>query len=193
MDAKQNPTDEEVAVLVQNGDSQQFGMLVERYEAKMLRYARKFLFRHSDGEDLVQDVFLKAYANINSFDASRKFSSWLYRIAHNEFINAIRKRGTEPLPFFDADTLFPHPVANENIERDVDLIQTKEIMNKCLDKLDAKYREPLVLYYFEDLDYQSISEIIRIPVSTVGVRLTRGKKALREVYEKLIDHNGKPR
>jgi RNA polymerase sigma-70 factor (ECF subfamily) len=183
------PTDEEIASKVQNGDVEQFGLLVERYEAKMMRYARKFLFGYHDSEDMVQEVFLKAYANIRGFDVKRKFSSWLYRIAHNEFINAIKKKGREPLTFFDSDTLFPHPVAAENIERDADLKQTQEILNKCLDKLDAKYREPLVLFYFEDLDYQSISEIMHIPVSTVGVRLTRGKVVLRGIYNKLTDHH----
>ncbi|OGE88008.1 MAG: hypothetical protein A3E29_01100 [Candidatus Doudnabacteria bacterium RIFCSPHIGHO2_12_FULL_48_16] len=181
-------TDEEIANQVKHGDTQQFGILVERYEAKMMRYSKKFLFGYHDGEDAVQDVFLKAYSNIQGFDISRKFSSWLYRIAHNEFINKIKKKGHEPLTFFDSDTLFPHPVAKENVEKDIDLKQIQEILNKCLDKLDPKYREPLVLYYFEDLDYQSISEIIHIPVSTVGVRLTRAKTILKKVYNKFINY-----
>ncbi len=107
-------TDEEIAKSVQGGDTAKFGTLVERYEAKMLRYARKFLFGYQDSEDMVQEVFLKAYTNIQGFDANRKFSSWLYRIAHNEFLNAIKKKGREPLPFFDPDTIFPHPVARDN-------------------------------------------------------------------------------
>lgn len=185
-----NPSqsDEEIASAVQNGDIQQFGLLVERYEAKMMRYAKKFLFGYHDGQDLVQEVFLKAYANIQAFDAKRKFSSWLYRIAHNEFINAIKRKGREPLNFFDPDTLFPHPVAPQNVEREVGQKQTQEILNICLDKLDPKYREPLVLYYFEDLDYHTISEIMQIPESTVGVRLTRGKAVLKKIYEKLTNH-----
>ena len=183
-------TDEEIALRVQNGDTQLFGVLVERYEAKMKRYAKKFLFGYHDSQDVVQDVFLKAYSNIQGFDTGRKFSSWLYRIAHNEYINAIKKRGHEPLTFFDSDTLFPHPVAAENVEKEIDIKQMQEILNKCLDKLDVKYREPLVLYYFQDLDYQSISEVLRIPTSTVGVRLNRGKVILKEIYEKLIEKHG---
>jgi RNA polymerase sigma-70 factor (ECF subfamily) len=182
------PTDEEIASNVQKGDIQQFGELVIRYEVKMKRYARKFLFGYHDSQDMVQDVFLKAYTNIRGFDTTRKFSSWLYRIAHNEFINAIKKKGHEPLAFFDTDTLFPHPVANQNVEKEMDLRQTQDILNKCLDKLDPKYREPLVLFYFEDQDYQSISEIMHIPVSTVGVRLGRAKIVLKEIYSKLNNH-----
>lgn len=181
-----NPqTDEEIAKLVQQGDIQSFGLLVERYEEKMMRYARKFLFGYQDREDQVQEVFLKAYTNIQSFDHNRLFSTWLYRIAHNEFINAIKKKGREPFPFLDPDTLFPHPISRDNPHKDLSERETKEMLDKILDRLDAKYREPLVLYYFEDLDYQKISEIMRIPVSTVGVRLARGKALLKKYYEQL--------
>ncbi len=176
-------TDEDIAKLVQNGDHEVFGLIVERYEGKMLRYARKFLFGHQDSQDLVQEVFLKAYTNIRGFDASRKFSSWLYRIAHNEFINAIKKRGREPISIFDPDTIFPHLAASDNPEQDLDKEQVKMLLNDCLDRLDVKYREPLVLYYFEDLDYQQISEIMRIPMSTVGVRLSRGRQLLKQIYD----------
>lgn len=176
------PSDEQIAALVQKGDLESFGGLVERYEAKMTRYARKFLFNHHDGEDLAQEVFIKAFINIQSFDSKRKFSSWLYRIAHNEFINAIRKKKNEPLPFFDADTLLPHPSAREDPAKEAENNNLKEILDKSLAKIDAKYREPLVLFYFEELSYQEIAEILHIPVSTVGVRLARGKKFLKKAY-----------
>ena len=85
-------TDEETVLQVQDGDTESFGILVERYEAKMMRYAHRFLFGYHDAEDLMQEVFIKAYTNIQSFDTKRRFSSWLYRIAHNEFINAIKRK-----------------------------------------------------------------------------------------------------
>ena len=175
-------SDEQVARKVQKGDDNAFGLLVERYEAKLRRYAKKFLFGYDDGLDILQEVFLKAYINIQSFDTERNFSAWIYRIAHNEFINAIKKKGREPLSFFDPDTIFPHPTSKDNPVREADKAETMEAMNKCLDKLDPKYREPLVLYYIEGLDYQEISEILQIPVSTVGVRLNRGRDALKKNY-----------
>jgi len=180
--AKPHPTDEEVAKLVQNGDIQAFGVLVERYEKKLMRYARKFLFGYQDCEDVVQEVFLKSYTNIQSFDPNRQFSSWLYRVAHNEFINAIKRKGREPFPFFDPDTLFPHPVSQDSPDNDLNKQETKEVVDKILGRLDPKYREPLVLYYFEDLDYQKISEIMHIPVSTIGVRINRAKSLLKRLY-----------
>ncbi|PIR89594.1 MAG: RNA polymerase sigma factor SigW [Candidatus Harrisonbacteria bacterium CG10_big_fil_rev_8_21_14_0_10_40_38] len=181
-------TDEAIAFRVQNGDRESFGVLVQRYESKMLRYARKFLSHTGDMQDVVQEVFLKAYINIQSFDTKRKFSSWLYRIAHNEFISLIRKNSRQPFFSFDADTIFPHPVAEETSDGLLKDKELKEALDSCLAKLSPKYRELLTLFYFEELSYQEIADILRVPVSTVGVRLKRGKDHLRKEYEK---QNGK--
>jgi len=178
-------TDEELAKKIQAGDSELFGVLVSRYEGKIKRYAKKFLFNYEDAEDLAQQAFLKTYININSFDSQRKFSPWVYRIAHNEFINAIKKRKREPLPFFDADTIFPHPLAKENPLKDSERAEISRVINQCLGQLNAKYREPLILYYLENFDYNEIADIMRIPVSTVGVRLRRGKEKLKILCEKI--------
>ena len=178
-------TDEQIALSVQKGDFHIFGLLVERYEPKLLRYSKKFLFDYEDGKDMVQEVFIKAYSNIQSFDTDRSFSSWIYRIAHNEFINAIRKKGREPLSFFDPDTLFPHPTAAGQADTEVKKQEIKDMVEKCLDKLDLKYREPLVLYYYEDMGYKEISEIMHIPIPTAAIRLKRGRAALQKIYNQL--------
>ncbi len=180
--------DEEVVQMVQSGKIESFGILVKRYEAKMVRYARKFLFNHNDVEDLVQEVFIKAYTNIQSFDASRKFSAWLYRIAHNEFINAIKKKGKEPVPFFDLDILLPRSVSSENADKETNEREIRRMIDKCLDKLDIKYREPLILYYFEELSYKEIADILHIPMATVGIRLKRGKENMKSLCQKLGYH-----
>ena len=182
-------TDESIAESVQRGNIHDFGLLVDRFEPKLLRYAKRFLFGYEDAEDVVQEVFIKAFTNIQGFDTARSFNSWIYRIAHNEFINAIKKKGREPLSFFDPDTLFPHPVAKDSPVRDVNDKETQQMLNECLDKLDAKYREPLVLYYYEDMDYNQIAEVMHIPSSTVGVRLKRGKEALLKIYEQSPHNN----
>lgn len=178
-------SDEEITRRVQAGNSEIFSILVNRYEEKIKRYAKKFLFNYEDAEDLTQQVFIKTYINIQSFSPERKFSPWVYRIAHNEFINAIKKRKKEPLPFFDADTIFPHPTAKENPARDSESEEIARIINQCLYQLSAKYREPLILYYLESFNYNEIADILRIPVSTVGVRLKRGKEKLKIACKKL--------
>jgi len=176
-------TDEKIAKEVQGGNSQSFGVLVERYEEKLRRYAKRFLLGYEDVEDLIQDVFLKAYTKIQSFDTDRSFNAWIYRIAHNEFINAIKKKGKEPLPFFDPDTLFPHPLSKERPDHDLNDAETKSMLDEFLGQIDAKYREPLVLYYYEDMDYAGLAEIMRIPKSTVGVRIHRGKAQLQKIFK----------
>ena len=184
-------TDEEIASLVQQGDIESFGILVERYEQKLLRCARKFIFDGEEAKDHVQESFIKAYVNIQSFDSSRKFSSWMYRIAHNECVNAVKKKGREPLSYFDLDVFFPHLVAKETADDDANKNDLKRILDQTLEKLSPKYREPLVLYYYEDMDYKEIAEILQIPVSTVGVRLQRGKDFLKKLVTEVDQTYGK--
>jgi len=178
--------DEEIAKLVQGGDRSSFRILVERYEPKMIRYARRFLFGNDDAKDLVQEVFIKAYVNIQGFHVKQRFSPWLYRIAHNEFVNALKKREREKrnISIFDLDILFPHlAVAKETADGDLHRAEIKRMLDRSLDTLSAKYREPLVLYYFEEMDYRAIADVLRIPIATVGVRLGRGRAMLRKIIE----------
>ncbi|MFZ3074163.1 MAG: RNA polymerase sigma factor [Minisyncoccales bacterium] len=177
-------TDEEIARRAQKGDVESFSLLVGRYEKKITRYARKFLSHPDDVKDIVQDVFVKVYVNINSFDASRRFSPWIYRVAHNEFVNALRKKKSEKISFIDFDVFFPHPTAKETADSDVERIDLRRMLDSYLEKLPVKYREPLALYYFEEMDYREISDIMRLPISTVGVRLQRGKAMLKKAMIK---------
>lgn len=178
-------TDEEIARSVQKGQFEGFGLLVERYEQKLIRYARKFIAGPEDAKDIVQEVFIKAYKNIQSFDTDKAFSPWIYRIAHNEFVNAIKKSGREPISFFDPDTLIPHLIAKDKADDNLKNEELKKLVDGCLNQLDVKYREPLVLYFYEDLDYKAISEIMHIPVSTVGIRIKRAKEQLQTIYQSL--------
>lgn len=177
-------SDEAIVVAVQNGDMEAFKTLVERYEPKMLRYATRFLFGYEDARDAIQDVFIKAYRNLKSFDASRRFSPWIYRIAHNELINLIKKKGREPLSFFDPDTLFPHPITDSDPREELEKKELIESLDILLGEIDPKYREPLVLYYYENLDYKQIAEIMHIPSSTVGIRLKRGREMLKRLNDR---------
>ncbi len=179
------PKDENIARQVQAGDVESFRVLVERYAPKMTRYAKRFLFDGEETKDLVQEVFIKAYANIQSFDSTQRFSPWLYRIAHNEFINALKKKQKEKrnTSLFDFDILFPHLVAKETADGNINHQEAKKMLDRSLDQLGQKYKEPLVLYYFEEMDYKAIADILHIPISTVGVRLQRGRIMLKKLIE----------
>jgi RNA polymerase sigma-70 factor (ECF subfamily) len=176
-------TDEIIAGRVQSGDSDSFGVLIERYEAKLKRYARKFLSYQEDIEDLVQDVFIKAYTNIQSYDSKQRFSPWIYRIAHNTFVNELKRKDRGSFIFFDADTVLPQMAAKETTDGVVLDAELKEELDSLLSDVSPKYREALVLHYLEELSYQEISEILHIPVTTVGVRMSRGRTKLRACFD----------
>ncbi|MFH0828585.1 MAG: RNA polymerase sigma factor [Candidatus Kerfeldbacteria bacterium] len=174
------PNDEALVAQVLDGEVEIFGILVRRYEQKLRRYGRRFMAGREDIEDIVQEVFLKAYENLRSFDIKRRFSPWIYRIAHNTFINEMRRASRHPTITLDTDILFPHksmPSPADDHER----TETKEMMQRGLDQLDFKYREPLILFYFEEMSYAAIAEVLRIPVSTVGVRISRARVALKRI------------
>jgi RNA polymerase sigma-70 factor (ECF subfamily) len=183
-DSLSRKKDEEIVSLVQSDRVELFGVLMQRYEAKIKRYARKFFSNKEDINDVVQEVFIKAYKNIESFDTKKKFSPWLYRIAHNEFINALKKKKVV-LPLLDLDTFFPHFNKPEDIREKIDRKIDYELIEKCLDGLDFKYREAIVLHYFEGMSYREIAEVMQIPVSTVGIRIKRAKESIKSICEKI--------
>ena len=175
-------TDEEIATRVQKGETDAFGMIVDRYEEKLLRYGRKFLSRTEDIEDIVQDVFLSAYRNIQSFDASLRFSPWIYRIAHNAFVNALRQWKRGPI-FMDFDTLLSHEVYEDSAADEREQKEIRTLLDTGLEYLSPKYREVLVLHYFEDMPYKDIADVLQIPIGTVSIRVRRAKEALRSHLE----------
>ena len=177
-------TDEEAARAVQRGDVDAFGILIERYEAKLRRYGTKFLSSADDITDLVQDAFLRAYQNIQSFDASMRFSPWMYRIAHNEFVSALRKRSRSPVFAVDFDAFVSHPAYDDPAPREREQKEMRALIDAGLSEISPKYREVLVLYYLEELPYREIADVLQVPVSTVGIRLKRGKGALADIYTK---------
>jgi RNA polymerase sigma-70 factor (ECF subfamily) len=180
MDDTDRLTDEALARLVQEGDVERFGELVQRYQAKLLRYGRRFLAGREDIEDIVQDVFLKAYGNIQGFDPTRSFSSWVYRIAHNAFVNKLRMNSKARFLLGDIDTLIAHPTYEEPAiaHRDEEIM--REAVREGLGSLPPLYSEVLILYYLEELSYKDIAEVLHIPVGTVGIRISRAKKLLKD-------------
>jgi RNA polymerase sigma-70 factor (ECF subfamily) len=172
--------DEMLCVQVQKGDKEVFGELVDRYQKKLIRYGRKFLFSSENIEDLVQDVFIKAYQNMQSFDTKQKFSPWIYRIAHNTFINELKKHARTPLSLFDFDTLIPHLAYDDPATKEREQKEMRLLIDQSLQKLAPKYREIIVLYFLEELNYKEIADILHIPTGTVGIRLTRAKKQLKK-------------
>lgn len=179
----ENITDEELARLVQGNNQEAFGVLMKRYQDKLLRYGRRFLANDDSITDVVQDVFIKAYENIQSFDATRTFSPWIYRIAHNSFVNELRRKKRDPLLSLDLDAILAHPSYEFDPAADEERAQTQALIEKGLDALSPAYREVIILFYVEELGYQEISDVLQVPIGTVGVRLRRARQALKDYVE----------
>jgi len=177
-------SDENLAKTVQKGKIEAFGVLITRYEAKLSRYARKFISGQQDIEDMIQNIFLKAYKNIQSFNPDLKFSTWIYAISHNELVNFLKKQKRWPVISIDTDTFFPAISDKKNVFEDILKEEELEIIDKCLHDMSDKYREIIVLYYFESLDYRQIADVLRIPINTVGVRLKRAKGQIKKNLSK---------
>jgi RNA polymerase sigma-70 factor, ECF subfamily len=178
-------SDEALVKAVQNGQSEVFGELITRYEDKLRRYGTRFLPRPEAVTDCVQDTFIKAYTNIQSFDIKQRFSPWIYRIAHNTFVNELRRNERHHFPFLglEADTFFAMTPSNETADSEALTRERVEEMKHLLHNLTPKYREIVILYYFEELSYEEISAVLRIPITTVGVRLNRSRFQLKKLYQ----------
>jgi RNA polymerase sigma-70 factor (ECF subfamily) len=178
-----------VARSLQNPDN--YAELVERYEAPLLRYiARISNVSKAEAEDLLQNVFLKAYQNLNDFDPKLKFSSWIYRIAHNEVVSNWRRKSARAseVQLEDADAAGFFRSAFD-LQKEVDEKILAARVREVLTKLPKKYQEVLILRYIEDKDYNEISDILRKPGGTVATLLNRAKKDFKKRWSKIIFDN----
>ena len=179
-------TDEELVDLALNGKDY-FLYLMRRYEKKLLAYILRISsFNHDDAEDILQEVFIKIYENLNDFDQDLKFSSWAYRITHNEVISHYRKAKARPqaAPLDLSDKVLANLSFDLDIREKVDLDYFKKSVKKILENLDIKYREVLVLRFFEEKNYKEISDILKKPMGTVATLINRAKKEFREELDK---------
>lgn len=175
----ENFSDEEIVEKVRSIDQELYVVIVDRYQSKLLRYARSLIKDENKSLDIVQESFIKAFVNLKSFDTKKKFSSWIYRIVHNEAMNVIKKYHKE-IPILD-DIDFP---SNENIENDFEQKEITDVVKKCLEEIPLLYSEPLALRYIEDKTYEEISDILRIPMGTVATRMNRAKIIMKRVCQK---------
>lgn len=172
-------TDEELVKIIRTKDQELYSEIVKKYQDKLFRYVFNIVYDDARATDIVQQTFIKAFINLNGFDIKKSFSSWIYRIAHNEAMNLIKKykREVSLLPEFDL------PDTND-IEEDYFKKETVVEVKKCLKDVPILYSEPLSLYYLEDKSYEEISDILRLPTSTVGTRISRAKLLMKEICKK---------
>lgn len=149
--------------------------LVDCHSEKLYRVAYRLTGRTDVAEDLVQETFLDAFrgmAQLRSVDSS---FAWLVAILRRRRVKWLKEQSREPIPMPEVDLAAPVPDAPLEID--------EEALAAALDRLPDEYREPLVLFYFEDLKYREIAEALETPIGTVMSRLARAKAALRSLLE----------
>ena len=172
-------TDEELVIYIRTTDKEQFAQIIKRYQNKLLRYAGYLAQDDALAADAVQEAFIKAYQNLNGFNTKKKFSSWIYRIVHNQAINLLKKDAKkinmEPTFTYDSGI---------DIEDDFIRQELQTEAHDCLAQLPLPYKEVLTLYYLEDKSYKEISDILRMPVNTVGTKISRAKGIMKTICQK---------
>lgn len=183
----ENKSDEEIVKMtIENPDFYFF--LMKRYEDKLLRYIQRISGVSEEvGQDILQEVFLKVYQNLLSFDFKLKFSSWVYRIARNTAISYWRKNKKDWKNFYleDNEKLRNSLEAQGDMEKDLLRKINAENIKKIMCELKPSHREVLALKFLEDKNYEEISDIIKKPIGTVATLIFRAKKDFRAVLDKI--------
>jgi RNA polymerase sigma-70 factor (ECF subfamily) len=184
-----NKTDEELSVLLMASNYDAMSVLIDRYQKPLSRYLRRIgVHREEDVQDLLQDIFIKIYKNINSFNKDLSFSSWIYRISHNEAISFFRHNKARPegnMLDDSEDMLFRIEDESIDLTQEIDETINAKFLQEAILNLDQKYRDVLVLRYFEDRDYENISDILQIPKGSVATLIHRAKARLKNELKNL--------
>ena len=175
--------DSEVVRRALEGSEVAYAELLHRYQRPIFSLILRMVRDRPLAEDLAQEVFLKAFGALTSFDPKRKLSSWLFKIAHNATVDYLRKGRLDTVPLetpgegLDPLSSVGAPEA-EGPERFVERGDLARGFERALLELRSDYREVLVLRYQEGLTYEEISEVCDLPLGTVKTHLHRARKAL---------------
>ena len=165
-------------------DPSAFALIVYRYEAPLKRYVRRLLGRSTEAvEDVLQEVFLKVYVNLNDYDRGRPFSPWIYRIAHNEAVSALRRGRNDRLTISgeDGERLIASVMDGAPLQDRAHPERMEKRIMAAVADLDRRYRDVIVLRFLEEKSYEEISQILELPMGTVATLVSRGRERLRQV------------
>ena len=159
------------------GEADAFEGILERYERPVYNAVLRLCGDREEARDVTQQVFIKIYERLDSYDPSRKFFSWLYRVAINETLNHLKGRRTwEPL-----SPVLESPRGNP--EDEFESSERHGEIQKALVLLDTKYRLAIIVRHFLDLSYEEAADVLSVPVKTVKSRLFTARQLLREILE----------
>jgi RNA polymerase sigma-70 factor (ECF subfamily) len=161
------------------GDHAAFASLVQAYQTPVYNLAYRMLGSRNEAEDAAQEVFIRAYTRLHTYDPSRRFSSWLLAITSHYCIDVLRKRRIQTLPLDELPPLvelsMPRAMQPEQV---VVRQQDDNAVQKLVDVLPRAYRTPVILRYWYDMSYREIAETMGLNEGTVKTRLYRARLKL---------------
>jgi RNA polymerase sigma-70 factor (ECF subfamily) len=175
------------------GDRDLFTTLVGRYEKRLINYVYRITHRYEEAHDLAQEIFVKVYLALDRYDPKYQFSTWLFRIAQNSAIDALRKKSIAEVPL--ARPTDEEPSGKEREFADDGISPYRALKNKQLSaaiddavlKLPADYRELIQLRHFAELSYEEIASMKKLPLGTVKNKLFRARNLLKDALGSFVE------
>lgn len=193
--------DTRLMIRVRDEDPGAFEELVERYQHRLVAVLHHLVGNADEAEDLAQDVFLRVFRARKRYRARAKFSTWLFTIANNLALNALRRRrlkGGASLPTTDSGPLGPRPaerIVQDRADPPSQSLQQQElsaVVRRALDGLNERQRAAVLLNKFEEMNYAEIAEIMGLSTKAVKSLLSRARVNLREALKEYIFMDGQP-
>ncbi|MCH8873697.1 sigma-70 family RNA polymerase sigma factor [candidate division KSB1 bacterium] len=187
------PSDEDLIERFQKGDLYAFDLIVKRYKEQLLNFVYRFVGNQEEAEDIVQETFLRVYRKRKAYKRIAKFSTWIYTIAGNLSRTELRRRKRRKL-FSVTDMGYEdrdYEISDEgyNPENHAEGVIQEEIIHAEINNLSPKFREVIILRDVQELSYEEISKIIRVPIGTVKSRVNRGRLKLQSKLKDLMKKN----
>ncbi len=171
-----------------NGDVKAFEDLISGYEKKVFNIVYRIVGDYNDAQDVSQEVFIKAFRAIGNFRGKSSFYTWLYRIAVNECMDAMKARKkTTALsinaPVGDEDSGIAREIKDdgESLEEKVERNELRSIIEKALNRMPYEHRIMIVLRDVQGFSYEEIAAMLKCPAGTVKSRINRARRALKEL------------
>ena len=170
------------------GDRAEFARLVETYSPAIYRLAIKMLENTQDAEDILQETFIKAFRHLNTFDGRSSLSTWLYRIATNEALMALRRRKVNLVSLDEPDETLEQEQEPLQIvdwccmpEEELMSAEARQYLDRAIDELSPNLRVVFILRDMEGLSTQEVGEVLSLSETAVKTRLSRARLRLREL------------
>jgi RNA polymerase sigma-70 factor (ECF subfamily) len=182
------PDDKQLIECCKRGDKAAFNELVLRYEKQVFNLAFRLTGNYDDANDVASDTFVRIFNSIGKFRGDSAFSTWLYRIVTNVYLDNRKRRLAHPHTSLEEYLEMEEGSLARQIEDpspgpqiDVEQQERYSILQEAIDQLPDFQRIIVVLYHIQELPYEEISEILHMPLGTVKSRLNRARRALKEI------------